>query len=134
MKLDSIATKILSAALESGQRRMPVEAIARHAGCSIETLSKRLKDPEFKQLFLETMKSSLLAETPEILSAFLTEAKSGSFKHGKLILEITEVYAEKKRVDMDANLKVDNSSPFANDEERKEFLKATISKYTEEDD
>lgn len=131
MRLSATDKRILNAALEAGRYRMTVDGIADRAGCSSTHICKRLKDPEFNQLFIETMRSSLLAETPEILAEFVKWGKEGSFKHGKLILEIAGVHTEKKKVDLGGSVAIE-SNPFTSEEEKKEFVRATFADYIEE--
>ncbi len=125
MQVSDKDKRILGAALEAGQYRLSVEGVAQKADVPVADLRKRLKDPQFHQLFIETMQSGLLVDTPEILEAFVTEAKAGSFRHGKLILEITGIYSEKKQVNLGGKLEI-GESPFGSDEERRAFLLNTL--------
>jgi len=79
-------------------------------------------------LFITSITNSLVMETPAILHTFTEAAKEGSFKHGKMILEITGVYQEKQRVELGGKIEV-GDSPFKDDDERISFLKATVGDY-----
>ncbi len=125
IKLSRVEKRILAAALECGQTHLTVEGIAQAAGCSAEVVCKRLQRPEFKQLFTEAVQSALVAETPAILNTFVHAAKEGSFKHGKLILEITGMHQETQKVELAGKVDV-GESLFQSDEERREFLQATL--------
>ena len=128
MNVDSLSKtdrKILAAAAECGSKKLTVSGIAKIAGCSPAHVCKKLTDPEFKQLFSETLRTSLITEVPEILHAFVLAGKQGVFKHGKLILEMSGVHQDKQRVEIDGHLS-SGDSPFKDDEERKAFLKATV--------
>lgn len=128
IKLSKVEKKILTAALECGQQRLTAEAIAGIAGCSAALVCKKLQRPEFRQLFVEAVQSSLVVETPAILHTFTQAAKEGSFKHGKLVLEMAGVYQEKQKVELGGKVEV-GDSPFKTDDERREFLESTVSRY-----
>ena len=53
------------------------------------------------------------------------EAKAGSFKHGKLILELSGLYNEETNLNVNATVAV-GESPFKSEEDRSKFLKATL--------
>lgn len=118
----------MAAAAECGQHRLTAEGLAALAGCSPALVCKKLKNPEFRQLFITSITNSLVMETPAILHTFTEAAKEGSFKHGKMILEITGVYQEKQRVELGGKIEV-GDSPFKDDDERISFLKATVGDY-----
>jgi len=117
--------KILAAAMKCGEQRLTLKGIAAEAGVTTKFICDRLKVPEFKQLFIEAMQSSLVAETPAILHTFTQAAKEGSFQHGKLVLELTGVHQEKQKVDLTAKMEVQDSL-FKSDEERREFMRDTL--------
>jgi hypothetical protein len=128
LKLSKVEKKILAAASECGQNRMTAEAIADLAGCSSALVCKKLQRPEFRQLFVECVQTSLVVETPAILHTFTNAAKEGSFKHGKLVLEMAGVYQEKQKVEIGGKVEV-GDSPFKTDEEKASFLTATVAEY-----
>lgn len=136
MKLSRRDIKILQfAAQASGTHmdRFTLEQISKDAGCTVEFIHKRLSDFEFRSLFFETLKTSLAVETPAILQKFVLEAKSGSFKHGKLILELAGLYNEETNVNVNANVTV-GESPFRSAEDRSKFLQATLKEYLPEEE
>jgi len=121
--------KLLQAAVETGSsNRMTLDDLAEKTGRSPQFVYEKLKDPEFRAVFVEGLKTSLVAETPEILKKFAELGKEGSYKHGKLILEITKVYSEETKVNVDANVTT-TENPFKNEEDKAEFMKATLEKY-----
>jgi len=127
LELTKTEKNILKAVGECGSTSLTAHGIAEKAGCSPAFVCEKLKDPDFKTLFREVMEASLSAEVPEILKTFTEAAKQGSFKHGKLILELTGVYSEKQRVEMSGKVDL-GDSPFKNEEERNEFIQTTLSK------
>lgn len=126
--LSAVERRILKAVRETARSRITLESLAEKAKCKPDIIYKRLEEnEEFNRLFKETMVTSLLVEVPEILHVFVEKAKEGSFKHGKLILDIAGVYEEKKKIDLNGTVNVEES-PFASPEERREFLKATLAR------
>lgn len=119
--------KLLAAALKCGEQRLTVKALAEEAGVKSAFVHEKLKNPEFRQLFIEAIQTGITAETPAILHTFAQAAKEGSFQHGKLILELTGVHQDKQKVDISAKIE-HNESLFKSDEERQAFLSATLSK------
>lgn len=136
MKLSRRDIRILKFAAQAGgtdMDRFTLEQIANDSGCTVEFIHKRLSDFEFRNLFFETLKTSLAVETPAILQKFVMEAKSGSFKHGKLILELAGLYNEETNVNVNANVTV-GESPFRSAEDRSKFLQATLKEYLPEEE
>lgn len=127
-KLSKTEKKILASAAETGQKQLTIDTIAAKAGCSPVLVAKKLQVPEFRQLFVEAIKSSLVGETPAILHTFVSAAKEGSFKHGKLILEMTGVHQDKQKVEMSGQVEI-NDTLFKTDEERISFLKETVGEF-----
>ncbi len=114
------------------KERMSVEQIAKGTNCSVDYIYDKLTNENFRNLFFDVLKSALAIETPSILEKFVSEAQNGSFSHGKLVLELAGMYNESKNVNLKAQVSMDNS-PFANKEERTEFLKATLEDFLTED-
>lgn len=130
MDLTKTEKNILKAVGECGQTTLTAHAIADKAGCSPAFVCEKLKDPEFKVMFREMIEASLSAETPQILQTFSDQAKQGSFKHGKLILELTGVYSEKQRVEMSGRVDV-GVDIFKDEEEKNSFIRSTLEKFKE---
>jgi len=126
MELSKTDAKILRAVHDSHGRRLSLEEMADKAGVSPERVHRRLQDQSFRELFLETIRQSLVVEVPEILSAFVDRAKHGDFKHGKLILEMSGAYEEKSKAQVEVSM---SESPFKSEEDRKKFVKATLEEF-----
>lgn len=131
MDLTELEQRLLKTISATGAR-MTVEELADAVGCQASTIYRRLQNKNFKDLFVETMKTSLTAEVPGILKAFVGEALSGSFRHGKLLLEIAKVYTEEKKIVGDIGVR-EGETPFQSAEERQEWLQATLGHLVEEE-
>lgn len=123
MNPTEFGVRILEVAAAHSSRRLTIEELAVKADTTPARIYKKLQDLEFRELFIETMKTSLLGDVPEILNSFVGLAKAGSFKHGKLVLQVAQIYEDKKT--LTANVHVD-AVPFKNDEDRRAFLAATV--------
>jgi len=134
MKLSRMDKKILRFAAQAGgtnMDRFTIEQISTDTGCTVDFIHKRLSDQDFRSLFFDTLRTSLAVETPAILQRFVMEAKAGSFKHGKLILELSGLYNEETNLNVNATVAV-GESPFKSEEDRSKFLKATLQEYLPE--
>lgn len=127
--ITEIKKNILRAVNQCCGQRVTTQRLAQVAGCSVETLHKHLEDPQFRTFFLETLKNSLVAEVPQIASAFVLAARDGSFKHGKLIFELTGLYTDTKHIE--ANIKTHEEDPFKSDEDKISFLESTLAELRE---
>jgi len=125
MALTDLEKKVLKIVSSEAGRRLTVEELADRVGCQASTVYKRLQNKEFRDLFMEAMRNSIAASVPEVMNAFIDRAKTGSFKHGKLILEVSGIYEETKNIKADVGMS--EESPFKDDNETKDFLKKTLS-------
>ena len=126
LNLTELEEKLLKVAANRGGR-LSLEELARDAECDVAQIYKRLQNNSFRTLFTETLRHSLSAEVPGILNAFIAEAHKGSFKHGKLLLEIAQMYTEEKKVTGDFSVR-ESESPFVSEEEKKKFAEQTLGK------
>jgi len=127
-ELTGVEERILLAAGDySPGGRLSAEELAERADISVQQVYEKLQDPQFRNMFLEVLTNSLSAEVPSILNAFVSKGKEGSFKHGKLLLEIAGVYHEKKEIKGKLGVS-DNEEPFKDEEQKKAFMQDTLKK------
>ena len=110
--------------------RLSAEELAEKADTSVQVVYEKLQDPQFRDMFLEVMTNSLSAEVPSILNAFVSKGKEGSFKHGKLLLEIAGVYHEKKEIKGKVGVS-DSEEPFKDEEQKTAFMQDTLKRLNE---
>lgn len=127
--LSRLEKRILKEVVRAYGRRLTMEELATASNTTVEKVYRCLERPEFRQLFVESMQVSLVADTPSILNKFAELAKAGQFNHGKLILEIAGVYTEKQKLEAEIRT---FDSPFKTDEERERFIEALIQRRAEE--
>ena len=120
--------KMLQTALNSSGHRVTLEVLAKESGRSINYVYQKLQEPTFKELFMEALRGSLLAEVPEIMGAFVMKAKEGSFPHGKLLLEIAGIYNNESNINIKAQIEA-KQAPMLNEIEKAAFVRATLAEY-----
>ncbi len=134
MDLTLLEEKILKTlSTMTDNRRVSIYELAQKVGCAEDTILKRLQKPEFRGIFMETLKNTMVSEVPEILNAFMEQAKAGSFKHGKLIFEMVDFYHEKKETKIDIGVR-EGESIFKDETERKALLMETLGRLNTEED
>jgi hypothetical protein len=130
VKLSELEEKLLAVAASAGGNRLTIQELADKCKCKPATIHKKLQEEEFKQLFLETLKGSLISDIPDILNSFVKEAKDGSFKHGELLLELAGVH--KKEVNANVGIKFrqieGDENPFTDESEKVKFLKGVLAR------
>lgn len=67
------------------------------AGISRKTYYEAFKKPEFVQMCRETSFDLVKQAVMPVINTFVREAKKGSYNHGKVILEMAQVYTEKQQ-------------------------------------
>ena len=106
--------------------------IADKAGCQPSTIYRRLEEkPEFREAYLQVGISGVTGAAPAILDVFTSKALSGSFKHGKLLLEIAGIYQKKQQVNTQISVR-DEGPIFKSDRERRDYLRATLDELEDE--
>jgi hypothetical protein len=126
VKLTNLEEEILKVAATTDRGRLTPDELAVKVGCSTATIYKRLQNPAFRELFLQTLNNSLAAEVPSVLHGVLERARAGDHKNAKLILELVGAYREEKRVTGDITVRETTDIPFTDDETRKAFARATL--------
>lgn len=82
--------------LDPASRLKTVTEICEAAGCSRNCYYESFKKTEFAELVRQRSKELVARAAPMLVNAFLREALRGSFQHGKVLLEMAELYQESK--------------------------------------
>lgn len=118
--------KILNAVLKTTDYGVPFFEEMARSGVGAEQFRKELlTDKGFKGEFLGQLQTALAADMPQILQRFVVEAMDGSFKHGKLLMELAGLYEEKRKLTGTMSLKHSLERPFKDEDERMSFIEAT---------
>lgn len=107
-----------------------MDDLADAAGVSPRTVYTAMRNEEFRLMFVEALRGNLHADLPQVIDAYIQEAKEGSHQHGKTLMEITGLYDPKKRID--ADLRVSTTDvPFNSKEEMEDFARETMERWAE---
>jgi hypothetical protein len=87
--------KLLKTLLNPKNRNLSITEKTEQAGISRQMYYYYMKKQGFVDLLRKASKNLVVSEIPDIIHAFVNEAKKGSFKHGKLLLEMSEMYSDK---------------------------------------
>lgn len=132
MQLNNTEKKILNFINNHIGKRPSINEIAAGVGCKPETVMRKLQDEDFRALFMEALTGTLAARTPEVLNSLVDTALLGSTKAQKMFLEIVGLYRETKEVRGKVEFAESQENPFKTEEQRKNFVKVTLSKVAAE--
>jgi hypothetical protein len=90
--------KLLKVLLEPESLEMTVTDICKQAGVSRDVYYTAFNKPEFVKYQREVAQTLLAQALLPTIHAFQKEAKKGSFSHGKVMLEMHDLYTEKQEV------------------------------------
>jgi len=88
--------KLLEVLLDPNNRLKSVTDICKTVECSRTTYYEAFAKPEFVELVKEKSKGLATKHVAQVMNAFVKEAQRGSFQHGKVILEMADIYVEKQ--------------------------------------
>ena len=136
MNLGEVEKRILEVAGQSpGGRRLTVDELAMECDVDEEVIHQKLQDEGFRGMFLEAARNSLVADVPEVLNAFVEQAKMGNFNHGKLLLQLVGMHTDTKNIVADVGMsEQEGKSAWKTEEEKKQFMRETLKGLIEEDD
>jgi len=102
---------LLEILLNPENRMKTITDICKAGKFSRDFYYKTMKKKEFKAYYKEMTKELIHESVGPIVNAFIKEAKRGSFQHGKILLEMAEIYTEKTELIADQNINVTFSIP-----------------------
>jgi hypothetical protein len=120
-KLEEILLDIL---LNPENRLKSVTDICKLAKCDRVTYYRAMKKPEFVAYYQAEAKNLTKHAVGPIINTFIREAQRGSFQHGKVLLEMADVYTEKvESVNYNQNDDVTGKTPVERQARIEELLK-----------
>lgn len=87
---------IIKVLLDPENSRKTVTEKCRLAGVDRKTYYNAIRKPEFADLIKEESRRLVLAAVLPTIHAFIKAAAKGSYQHGKVLLEMADLYREKK--------------------------------------
>lgn len=99
VKLTRAGEKLIETLLDPRNRTKSVSDICKLAETSRTTYYKLFADETFVKEYKRQSKELITQNVGSVINTFINEAKRGSFQHGKVILEMADMYTEKKEID-----------------------------------
>ncbi|WP_028560669.1 phBC6A51 family helix-turn-helix protein [Paenibacillus pinihumi] len=99
---------LLEALLNPENRIKSVTDICKIAKVDRATYYRAFAKPEFVVLYNKRSVDLVKQSVASVLNTFVREAQRGSFQHGKVVLEMAGLYAEKADVKLSGAVQVDN--------------------------
>jgi hypothetical protein len=90
---------LLEVLLNPEHRMKSITDICKIAGCDRVTYYNAFAKPGFSELYKEQSKDLVRQAVAPVLNTFVREAIRGSFQHGKVILEMADVYTESSKIE-----------------------------------
>jgi hypothetical protein len=94
-KLTECEEKLIEALLNPENRMKTTKDLCQSIGISRDTYYEAFKKPGFVEIYKQSSKELVNRSVGPIVSAFIKEAARGSFQHGKVLLEMADLYSER---------------------------------------
>jgi len=94
---------LLEALLNPANRHKNVVELCGIVPCDTKTYYAAFKKPEFQALYKSLAMELVKNAVGPVVNTFIREATRGSFQHGKVVLEMADMYQEKNRTEHTGN-------------------------------
>jgi hypothetical protein len=94
-ELTKIEERIIEVLIDPQNRMKSVTDICGLVPCDRKTYYNAFKKPGFVAIYKEVSKELVNKAVGPVINAFIKEASRGSFQHGKVLLEMADLYSEK---------------------------------------
>lgn len=111
---------LLEVLLNPENRMKSITDVCKLAKCSRPVYYEAFSKPEFVELYNKQSVDLVKQSVASVLNTFIREAQRGSFQHGKVILEMAGLYAEKS--DIKASVTVNNPYTGLTSDELKKLI------------
>lgn len=91
---------LLEVLLDPANRLKTVTEVCGLVPCDRKTYYKAFKKLEFMDLYKDLALEMVKHHVAPVLNAFVKEATRGSFPHGKVLLEMSDMYCEKNKTEL----------------------------------
>ncbi len=103
--------KLLDVLLNPEHRLKNVTEICELAGCERVTYYRAFKKPHFAEFYRQLTLDLVKGHVGQIVNTFVKCANDGSFQHGKVLLEMAEIYTEKQQHELTGDIHVNFGIP-----------------------
>jgi hypothetical protein len=91
--------KLLEVLLDPRYRMKSITDICSIAQIGRTTYYEAFSKPQFVEIYKQRSIELVKQQVAPVINAFVQEAKRGSFQHGKVLLEMADLYSEKKQLE-----------------------------------
>ena len=91
--------KLVDVLLNPQHRMKSVTDVCRIADINRSTYYDSFAKPDFNDYYKEKSLELVKSQVAPVINAFVAEAKRGSFQHGKVLLEMAGIYAERQQIE-----------------------------------
>jgi deoxyribose-phosphate aldolase len=99
---------LLEVLLNPENRMKSITDICKIANCSRQTYYEAFAKPGFVTIYESKSKELVKQSVGPVINTFVREALRGSFQHGKVILEMADMYTEKQETKINVNQKLED--------------------------
>jgi len=96
-RLTATEKRLIEALLDPGNRFKSISEICDIIDCSRKTYYRAFEKTHFREAYKSQAAALSERHLGQVMNAFVKEATRGSFQHGKVLLEMAGVYAEKSK-------------------------------------
>lgn len=89
--------RLMEALLDPSNRLRSISEVCDTANCSRKSYYRAFEKPFFREEYKRRAAELSERHLGQVMNAFVKEATRGSFQHGKVLLEMAGVYAEKAK-------------------------------------
>lgn len=113
---------LLEALLNPENRMKSVADICKAAKVDRSTYYRAFQKQEFVEVYNRHSVNLVKQNVASVINTFIREAQRGSFQHGKVILEMAGIYAEKQDVKVSGSMDINNPYTGLTTEELKKLI------------
>ncbi len=121
-KLTKAEQSLLEALLNPENRMKSVADICKTAKVDRSTYYRAFQKQEFVEVYNRHSVNLIKQSVSSVINTFIREAQRGSFQHGKVILEMAGLYAEKQDVKVSGSMEINNPYTGLTTEELKKLI------------
>lgn len=113
---------LLEALLNPENRMKSVADICKAAKVDRSTYYRAFQKQEFVEVYNRHSVNLVKQNVASVINTFIREAQRGSFQHGKVILEMAGIYAEKQDIKVSGSMNINNPYAGLTTEELKKLI------------
>jgi hypothetical protein len=113
---------LLEVLINPENRMKSITDICKLAKCSRTIYYEAFAKSEFVEIYNRHSVNLIKQSVSSVINTFIREAQRGSFQHGKVILEMAGIYAEKQDIKVSGSMDINNPYTGLTTEELKKLI------------